>query len=104
MQNSENDPLSLPFASKNVVPVENNLVVAAPVAAVVLAGSAIAYRHIATNPGSTMKLFRRDSRGFEEELEGEKNVEGVVGLDAKIGLRSVSTSTATYATGQVLEP
>lgn len=103
MQNSENDPLSLPFASKNAVPVENKLFVAATVAAVVLAGSAIAYRHVATNPGSAMRLFRKDSRGFEEELESEKNVEGVVGLDAKIGFRSVSTSTTTYATGQVLE-
>jgi hypothetical protein len=103
MQHSENDPLSLPFASKDAVGVENKLFVAATVAAVVLAGSAIAYRHAASNHGSTKRLFWRDSQGFEEKSENEKNVEGTVDPDAMAGLRTVSTSTTTYATGQELE-
>ena len=102
MQSDKSAPLSLSFASKDAVALENKLLVAATVAAVLLAGSAIAYRRAAVNSDVMWGLFRKDSQRLEEKLGDEKNVEGTVDPDAMVVLPTASASTSTH-TGQELE-
>ena len=101
MQSSDNDPLSLPLASKDAVALEDKLLVAATVAAVVLAGSAIAYRHLASNCGS--RLFLKDSYGVEEKLGIEEKGQGAVDHDLVVGLPTGTTSTTSWPTGRELD-
>ena len=102
MQNDKTDPLSLSFASKDAAVLENKLLVAATVAAVLVAGSAIAYRQAAVNSDVLRRLFRHDPQILEKKLGNEKIVEGTVHPDAMVPLPTASTSTTTY-TGQELE-
>lgn len=100
MHESGNDPLSLPTVGKDpLVLGENKILVAATVAAVVLAGSAIAYRHAANisskdRPRNGLPL--EASSVLETHFDVKQNGERAVVSEA--GHPTASTSTTAACT------